>query len=1095
MTTDTRARTAKIVAAVTGLLGVLLAVLTPLLPVNQTTAQLNWPQEGRGSVSAPLVAFVPVDMDVEVPCDSARNLPAAGGVLLSTIPSGGADASARGLFVRADATSLTVTDRDVVILSTGRAAAQADRGCVIRFHADGTGVTASIDGLASGGDGTLSYAVDDQEMRPQIVGVYTDLPGTAMSDGVSLRATIDTRYVSTPTPLKLAVIVVGIVMTVLSLIALGMLDQRDGRRHKRFLPAGWWTIRGPDVAVFVILAFWWFAGANTSDDGYNFIVGRITGDAGYADNYFRYFGVPQDPFGWHFQVIAAMTHVSLAAPWMRLPAFLLGLLGWWLISREVIPRLGRAVRTSTPAVWSAAFVFLAIWLPFNNGLRPEPAEAVGALFTWCCVERAIATRRLLPYAIAVVTAAFTLALAPGGLMAVAALLAGIRPIVKTVVSRRRRDGLVPMLAPIAAAGTAVLFQIFADQPLAPLIAGNKVATDVGPTLEWWQEPIRYYYLLLPTADGTLARRYGVLIMILCLVVVLLRLLRRNHPNGVARAPIWRLIAVTLGTMFFIAFTPTKWTHHFGVYAGIAGGLAAAAGAMMAPAIMRSRRNRTFFAAAVLAVVGISFAGTNGWWFVGSYGIPWWDRPPTIGGIGIAWIVVALAVATACVGLWFHLRDDYTDEATRTGQSTHWYSRLKFSPLPVISALMVLFMVASFAKAAYVQRDSWSWLNSNARALTGNECGLANDVLVEANPNTGLLAPAAVGGRAAPSISDALAGIGNGVPAPAFTPNGVPGKLSVDATEDDTSSTSGAANSAGTGAGADDQQQTSESSQGGTEGGQGARGVNGSTVRLPFGLAPANTPVLGSYGAPGGTGTLTTDWYSLPPRSAAAPLLTMSVAGSVEAVDGIGVVHPGQQVTVEFGRVNPDGTVVRAGTMSPIDVAKAPTWRNLRFPLADAPPRATVARVVVADTAGAPAEWVALTPPRVTTLATLNDVVGTTDPVFIDWLPGFVFPCQQPMKVRYGVLQVPQWRIMPDAEATQKNSQTWMSGKAGGPLGITEAMLTPTLLPTYLRNNWGRDWGGLQRFTEIKPAPPAQLDIGTQRRSGLYNPAPMRSSGY
>ena len=67
--------------------------------------------------------------------------------------------------------------------------------------------------------------------------------------------------------------------------------------------------------------------------------------------------------------------------------------------------------------------------------------------------------------------------------------------------------------------------------------------------------------------------------------------------------------------------------------------------------------------------------------------------------------------------------------------------------------------------------------------------------------------------------------------------------------------------------------------------------------------------------------------------------------------------------------------------------------------------------------------------------------------------------------------------------------------AGGPLGITEAMLRPTLLPTYLRNNWGRDWGGLQKFTEIIPAPAAELDLGTARRSGLYDPAPMRSSGY
>ncbi|RPA12382.1 arabinosyltransferase [Gordonia sp. OPL2] len=1090
--TRTNYRTVKIVSVVTGLLGFLMAIVTPLLPVNQTTAELNWPQgQTVGNVAAPLVSYVPIDMDVSVPCSLARDLPADGGLLLSTIPEGGQDAAARALMIRATSDALLVTDRDVVILNTERAAAQANPDCRIVFHADGTGVSARFDNLPATDQGLHSFAVPDQEMRPQIVGVYTALPASTSRDGLSLHATIDTRYVSTPTALKLAVIVLGIIMTILSLIALGILDHRDGRGHKRFLPSGWWTIRGPDIAVFAILAFWWIGGANTSDDGYNFTVGRIAGEAGYADNYFRYFGVPQDPFGWHFQVISAMTHVSLAAPWMRLPAFLLGLLGWWLISREVIPRLGRAVRNSTPAVWSAAFVFLAIWLPYNNGLRPEPAEAVGALLTWCCVERAIATRRMLPYAVAVVAAAFTLALAPGGLMAVAALLAGIRPIVKTLVSRRGRDGLLPMLAPVLAAGTAVLYQIFYDQPLMPLIVGNKVASDVGPTLEWWQEPVRYYYLILPTADGTLARRFGVLIMILCLVVVLLRLLRRARPNGVARAPIWRLIAVTLGTMFFIAFTPTKWTHHFGVYAGIAAGLAAAAGAMMAPAILRSRRNRTFFAAAVLGVTAIAFTGTNGWWFVGSFGVPWWDRPPSIAGIKLGWAILALAVITALVGLWFHFRDDYVDDRTRTRGGTGWASKLKFSPLPVISGLVVVFMVLSFAKGAYEQRDSWSWLKSNARALAGNECGLANDVLVEADPNTGVLRPAAVNGQPAPSIAAAL----SGPSASGFTPNGVPNRLSIDSTEEQDTATSTAQNTAQSGAGADESTETSESSQGGTEGGQGTRGVNGSTVGLPFGLNPATTPILGSYGSPTGTGSLTTDWYTLPARNAAAPLLTIAVAGSVEAVDGLGVQHSGQQVRVQFGRTEADGRVTPVGMMSPIDIGEVPIWRNLRYPLADAPPRADVVRVEVRDTAGAPSEWVAITPPRVTEMQTLNDVVGTTDPVFIDWLPGMVFPCQQPMAVRDGVLEVPQWRIMPDAEATRKNSQTWMAGKAGGPLGITEAMLTPTLVPTYLRNNWGRDWGGLQRFTEIDPAPPAQLDTGTARRSGLYNPAPMRSSGY
>ncbi len=1096
-------RMVKILAVVTGLLGALLAVATPLLPVNQTTAELNWPQDDKvGSVTAPLVSFVPIDMDLSVPCSLATRLPASGGVLLSTLPTAGQEASARALFIRATADTLTVTDRDVVILTTPRAAAQQNPDCRILFHADGTGVSARFAGgpgdaataPALAGDGLHTFSVPDHQMRPQIVGIYTDLPESAPREGLSLHATIDTRYVSSPSPLKVTAIVVGILMTLVSLVMLGILDHRDGRGHKRFLPSGWWTIRGSDVAVFAILAFWWIAGANTSDDGYNFTVGRITGDAGYADNYFRYFGVPQDPFGWHFQVISWMTQISTATPWMRLPAFALGLLGWWLISREVIPRLGRAVRNSTPAVWSAAFVFLAIWLPYNNGLRPEPAEAVGALLTWCCVERAIATRRLLPYAIAVVTAAFTLALAPGGLMAVAALLAGIRPVVRALVTRRKRDGLLPMLAPILAAGTAVLFQIFADQPLAPLLEGNKVATDVGPTLEWWEEPVRYYYLILPTADGTLARRYGILMMILCLIVVLLRLLRREHPNGIARAPIWRLIAVTLGTMFFISFTPTKWTHHFGVYAGIAAGLAAAAGAMMAPAILRSRRNRTFFAAAVLAVTGISFTGTNGWWYIGSYGIPWWDRPPAVAGIKLGWVFLALAVITALIGLWFHFRDDYVDDATRTGRTPHWYSRLTFSPLPVISAFVVIFMVASFAKAAYVQRDSWSWLNSNLRALSGNSCGLANDVLVEADPTAGLLRPAAVGSAPAPSVSAALAGTADGVPPAGFSPNGVPNKLSVDSTVDE-SAASSATNSAPSGAGAEDATTDTSSAAGGTEGGQGATGVNGSTVKLPFGLDPLATPVLGSYGSPTGTGDLTTSWYSLPERSDDAPLLTVAVAGSVEAVDGIGVVHSGQKLVARFGRTGPDGKVTPVGVLSPIDIGEAPTWRNLRFPLADAPARANVVRIEVSDSAGAPNEWIAFTPPRVSTLGTLNDVVGTTDPVFIDWMPGLVFPCQQPMKVRNGVLEVPQWRIMPDAEATRKNSQTWMAGTAGGPLGITEAMLTPTLLPTYLRNNWGRDWGGLQRFTQIDPAPPAHLELGTAKRSGLYDPAPMRSSGY
>ena len=79
------------------------------------------------------------------------------------------------------------------------------------------------------------------------------------------------------------------------------------------------------------------------------------------------------------------------------------------------------------AVWTAGAVFLAAWLPFNNGLRPEPLIALGVMVTWVLVERSIALRRLAPAAVAIIVATLTATLAPQGLIAVAALLTGARP--------------------------------------------------------------------------------------------------------------------------------------------------------------------------------------------------------------------------------------------------------------------------------------------------------------------------------------------------------------------------------------------------------------------------------------------------------------------------------------------------------------------------------------------------------------------------------------------------------------------------------------------------------------------------------------------
>ncbi|WP_256465299.1 arabinosyltransferase domain-containing protein [Tsukamurella sp. PLM1] len=223
----------------------------------------------------------------------------------------------------------------------------------------------------------------------------------------------------------------------MSLITLHRLDAAaDGRRHRRILPDGWWRPTKVDSTVIALLVTWHLIGANTSDDGYILTMARTASEAGYTANYYRWYGAPETPFGWYYQAFAWLAHVSTASPWVRLPALICGIATWLIISREVVPRLGRAAH-SRFALWAAGGVFLVYWFAFNNGLRPEPVIALGALLTWCSVERAIATGRVLPFAAAAIAAGWTVAAGPTGIMTVAALLAGVRPVGRRILARAR----------------------------------------------------------------------------------------------------------------------------------------------------------------------------------------------------------------------------------------------------------------------------------------------------------------------------------------------------------------------------------------------------------------------------------------------------------------------------------------------------------------------------------------------------------------------------------------------------------------------------------------------------------------------------------
>ena len=91
-----------------------------------------------------------------------------------------------------------------------------------------------------------------------------------------------------------------------------------------------------------------------------------------------------------------------------------------------------------------------------------------------------------------------------------------------------------------------------------------------------------------------------------------------------------------------------------------------------------------------------------------------------------------------------------------------------------------------------------------------------------------------------------------------------------------------------------------------------------------------------------------------------------------------------------------------------------------------------------------------------------------------------------------MLETPEWRITPNHEGERVNSQRWMDGDFGGPLGIIENELRPRVYPSYLRNDWAKDWGSLQRLTPLKPQVTAEIDLTDDVHWGWWTPGPMRA---
>jgi arabinosyltransferase C len=209
----------RVVAVITGLLSVVLAVAVPFLPVRMEVASLAWPQAGvANSVAAPLVSYAPVQLSARVPCSALAAVADTGGVVVSTVPRQSADMERYGFVVKVVPGTADRPGRvDVVSRSTllwsGPLESVRARDCALAIEVSASQAAVSVLG---GGDPSNVIGSD---VRPQVVGVFTDLAGAA-PEGMRVDIDIDSRFSTSPTPLKLAAIVVCLLLTLAALVML-----------------------------------------------------------------------------------------------------------------------------------------------------------------------------------------------------------------------------------------------------------------------------------------------------------------------------------------------------------------------------------------------------------------------------------------------------------------------------------------------------------------------------------------------------------------------------------------------------------------------------------------------------------------------------------------------------------------------------------------------------------------------------------------------------------------------------------------------------------------------------------------------------------
>ena len=800
-----------------------------------------------------------------------------------------------------------------------------------------------------------------------------------------------------------------------------------------------------DAGVLGVLGGWAIIGPLTDDDGFATTIARNAAHTGNVGNYYRWWNAAETPFALSEQLLAPLTQVSLAPLWLRVPSTVAGMVIWFVVSRGVLGAALPAVARTVRIRLLAAVFFLAAWLPFNLGVRPEPYLALGVTGVLALLWRARGAAAL---GWAALVAGLTIPISPSGIL-VAAPVAVFAPRIVAILGSSAR-GRVEVLARVlllCCIGAVGLTAIFADQTWDGLVTATRWHDFFGPSLPWYHEPDRYRSLLGIDQDGSATKRIPVLLTLAVLPVVAVLLARRSGAvpevnQGSAEGSAARLTGVVVTALALLWLTPSKWSHHFGALAGLL-----ASFLVVAVALVMQRKHPPVGdpvtagvgvagAALVAGAAALAFAGPNAWWQPAVYDVPWSAGPVRPIGLPLdsplLWIgalALGYALWTAPVTL-AALRPVSGD----TSSGSYRHSRALLAAPAVLAvaatATAVAVMLGSFLTAP-VRRPAGSLALANLHSLAGEpSCGLADSIQVL--PDGAVLAPAVSSGFLYPGALYP----GLDLPAPDSR-----GRLA------------------------------------------GFTALGGFDPSSP----PPNPPGTGMsaqlWGSlargPRSTGSLTSPWFRLPPLGPASGV-AISVSGRTDR---------GNKLTLEFGRAV-STEVVTLGQRDPFDRVKLDQdhlegppdyrpWRSIGLDAAQIPGGADRVRIRAVDATTDPNGWLAVTGPRLRSVVGLTAFLASHRPVLVSWPQAFLFPCVQDIVEVAGGLATAPRSVIEAPRIHGRLSAVTTAQDQGGVFAAIRPFSRLYEIPTRLTGHPEADWGALQL-----PGDPAFRDAYLSRHGDI-----------